>query len=115
MSSYVNLPDGPQAAAQVGERLKAAAESFQQRSAALLSRIQGLDGGTPWGADKAGKAFEQQYHKPMGEQGTLAHALQDRLATAGKVLDEVGTNVVTAMTNYDVADQTGGTDIAGVM
>jgi hypothetical protein len=113
MSSYLNLPDGPEAAARVGDRLKSEAESFQHKAADLLSKIQGLDHGRPWGTDKAGTAFEAQYHKPMGEQGPLAHALQDRLASAGKVLDEMGRNVTTAMANYDNADLTGGVEIAG--
>ncbi len=115
MSTYLNLPDGPEPVARVGDRLKAEAEEFQRKAADLLLQIQDLDGGQPWGHDEAGTAFEQQYHKPMGEEGTLAHALQERLRTAGGLLNELGGKVTTAMATYDATDQTGGGAIAGAV
>ncbi|MFI1995569.1 hypothetical protein [Actinoplanes sp. NPDC020271] len=115
MAEFLNLPDGPGAAAQVGVKLQAEAQDFKQKAQRLLGHIQHLDGGKPWGADEAGQAFETQYHKPMGEAGSLAQALQDRLNTAGHRLDELGSGVVQAMTRYDSADVTGATDIRGAV
>ncbi|BCJ46076.1 hypothetical protein GCM10010168_50240 [Actinoplanes ianthinogenes] len=115
MSEYLSLPQGPAAAAQVGTKLQAEAQDFKEKAQRVLADIQALDQKRPWGGDEAGKAFEQQYHKPMGEAGTLAQALQDRLDTAGDMLDKLGGNVVQAMTQYDVSDQAGATDIAGAV
>ncbi len=113
MANYLNLPEGSAAASQVGLRLQAEAEDFKQKAQDLLTRIQEKDEGRPWGGDKAGKAFETQYHQPIEGAGPLAQALQDRLRTAGDPLHRLGGNVVKAMGDYDAADVTGAAEIAG--
>ncbi|WIM99929.1 hypothetical protein ACTOB_003599 [Actinoplanes oblitus] len=115
MSEYLSLPEGPAAAARVGTKLQAEAQDFKEKAQRVLADIRALDQNRPWGGDEAGKAFEAQYHKPMGEAGTLAHALQDRLDTAGDLLDGIGGRVVQAMTQYDATDMGGATDIAGAV
>jgi hypothetical protein len=115
MSLLLNLPEGAAAAAGVGTKLQAEAKDFKTKARQLLADIQQLDQGRPWGGDEAGKTFEEQYHKPAGEAGPLAHALQSRLETAGDLLDKVGGKVVQAASQYERADVTGAADIAGAV
>ncbi|AEV86747.1 hypothetical protein ACWT_5729 [Actinoplanes sp. SE50] len=115
MSSYLELPEGTEAVAQIGARLRAQAQDFKEQARQILGDIQGLDQGQPWGNDQAGKAFAEQYHKPVEGAGSLALAMQDRLHAAGDLLDELGGTVVTAMQTVESADLTGGADIAGAV
>jgi hypothetical protein len=115
MSLLLNLPEGAAAAAGVGTKLQSEAKEFKAKARELLVDIQNLDRGQPWGGDEAGKSFEERYHKPAGEAGPLAHALQSRLETAGDLLDKVGGTVVQAASQFDRADVTGAADIAGAV
>jgi hypothetical protein len=113
MSTYLDVRGNPDEVSGKGSVLKAHAEDLAAKAAAILSDIQAIDAGAPWGQDEPGLQFQEQYLKPPKDSSgpPLRDVVQDHLSKAGELLSKVGDGIVVSMAEYQGADAVNEADI----
>ena len=115
MPTYLKIDGNPDEVSGTGALIKAQAEAFAGKAQGILSEIDTLEGGAPWGADATGQSFHHQYTAvPQGSDKPFNEALRDELQNAGKDLTKTGDGVILAMTGYQSNDTTSASDISRV-
>src|SRR5689334_20513861 len=115
MSTYIKVQGDPDDVTGTGARLKAQADSFSAQAESLLSDIQSIDAGRPWGGDEPGRRFEESYNQePEGGGAPFSQSLQDSLSKAGDQLGKAGDGIMLAMAEYQGTDTTNSDDIRNI-
>ena len=111
MSNYVEINGDPDYIRARGAMLAASGESFDSKAQSLVSRIAGLEGGAPWGADEYGTQFLNDgqgggYHgtKDIPDGKTFNEYVKTASTQLGPRMSHTGNAIVNAMTGYQFAD-----------
>lgn len=82
MSTYVNLPGGPESVVRIGLNLKALAGELKTRAATIAEQITALEKPATWGEDDPGRAFYRRYTQATDDVAFNA-ALKNQLTNTG--------------------------------
>lgn len=104
MPNFVKVNDSANVTV-IGMRLKGLADQFQAEADGLCASIDGIAAGAPWGNDRFGRQFRNQY-LATGEDGRVqVEALLEELRAVAGGLGDLGDGIVEAVTGYTLADQ----------
>jgi len=125
MATFVEITGDPDEVRANAARLTAKGQALTAKSSDLLEGITSIEGGRPWGGDKFGDAFLQDYGNVGGavpgdeslrndaaEHGSARDALLALAAAAGKDASDLGEAVTWALLDYQSADEQAADEIA---
>jgi hypothetical protein len=88
MSTYVNLPGGPESAVRVGLKLKGLAADLAKQAGPILAHINDLEHQPIWGDDDPGHDLYKRYTQDT-PSGPFNESLKKQLQDSGKSLDQI--------------------------
>lgn len=104
MSNFIDVASLAQMTV-MGTRFVGLADQLQTQLETLVSDIDSVEAESPWGNDKFGRRFRQNYMStPEGSTGPQNEALKKELTELGKELGQLGEGVVNTATQYQLAD-----------
>jgi hypothetical protein len=113
MSTYVNLPGGPESAVRVGLKLKELAGDLAAKAAPVLQHVTDVEHQAPWGDDDAGNDFHKRYTQDT-PSGPFNESLKTQLDQAGKPLDQIADFILDSVANIENTDLDSSRDIQSV-
>ncbi|MEN3305056.1 MAG: hypothetical protein V7603_1258 [Micromonosporaceae bacterium] len=110
MSSLVSVEGSPDEVSGTGSLIKALSADLGSQTTGIVSEINTLEAGQPWGNDHFGESFKNQpqgyFSVPEGGDKAFNEILKDELGNAGDNLGKIGDGVTHAMMDYQVTDTT---------
>jgi len=113
MSTYVNLPGGPQSVVRIGLKLKGHAAELASQAAPILAHIAELENQAPWGDDDAGNDLKARYTQST-PSGPFNESLQKQLRDADKPLGQLADFILETIANIENSDLDSSHDIQSV-
>jgi hypothetical protein len=110
MSTYVNLPGGPEAAVRVGLKLKGLAGDLAAQAEPVVQHINEIEHQAPWGDDDPGNDLRKRYTQET-PSGPFNESLRKQLDDAGKPLGELADFILQTIANIENTDLDGSRDI----
>jgi hypothetical protein len=111
VANLIELLHGPDGVRALGALLRAQGETLSAQSRDLLTKIEAIEAGAPWGTDDTGVKIAQMYSKPGQYYDTnfktntpANEALKGWLLTNGPLIEQVGQELIAAMGDLSGAE-----------
>jgi hypothetical protein len=118
MSNFVEINEDPDEIRGRGAVLAGQGQAFDARTQELVSQVESLEAGAPWGSDKYGTQFLNNenggYHSTKNTDVPFNEYVKTGSADLGQKIVRTGEAIEGAMTGYQFADIDNQTDISAV-